>query len=397
MLPINITSSTFKDIQDLVENGTPESKFLDYKREAKVSGREESKDFLYDIASFANAEGGLIIYGVTERKDEQGHNTGTPEEIIGIEGNVDMLIQAMESLIQSCIEPSIPGLSINSLSDGIRNVLIIGIPKTFGIPHMVTYNKTNKFYRRGNSGKYLPNVLEINDMFLNNWQLYDRLEQFRETRIVEIHSNKYLTNISPEKSVLIHILPFSMFSSQIPLAKISKSQDLIDLLSVLGPYGPNLRPNFEGLLRFFMDANGEYSTYNQLFRNGAIELYSQHFHYLGNNNELVFYGTHFEGEVIRCVNNTIEFYKKIGISPPYVISMSIFGLMEYQMDSPSRFPYRTSPSFLKSDYRFPSLTILEVTDQIDNQLREIFDVLWQTAGLESSPNYRPDGKRVQKR
>jgi hypothetical protein len=369
---------------------------LDYKREAKISGREESKEFLYDIASFANAEGGLIIFGVSEAKDEEGHNTGLPDAIIGLQGNIDMIIQAMESLIQSCLEPSIPGLIIKSLSNGNKTVIFIAIPKTFGIPHMVTYNRTNKFYRRGNSGKYLPNVLEINDMFLNNWQIYDRIEQFRETRILEIHSRKYLTNISPENSVLVQILPFSMFNSQIPLAKISKSQELVDLLTVLGPYGPNLRPNFEGLFRFFLDGDGEYGTYNQLFRNGVIELYSQHFHSSGNNNELVFYGTHFENEVIRCLKSTLDFYEKVGISPPFVISISIFGLKDYHMDPPSRFIYRTGPGFLKSDYQFPSLSILEVPGQVDQILHDIFDVLWQTAGFESSPNYRPDGQRVHK-
>ena len=64
---------TEKDILQLIENEVPEGRDLDYKRDINLDDR---KEFLFDLTSFANTTGGIIIYGVEEKKDTNSKNTG---------------------------------------------------------------------------------------------------------------------------------------------------------------------------------------------------------------------------------------------------------------------------------------------------------------------------------
>lgn len=55
---------TEEDLRSLI--GLAEGPRLDFKRELRVETREEKKEFLRDLTSFANASGGLIVYGIAE-------------------------------------------------------------------------------------------------------------------------------------------------------------------------------------------------------------------------------------------------------------------------------------------------------------------------------------------
>jgi predicted HTH transcriptional regulator len=45
-----------------------ESRILDYKRECKLALEQDKSEFIYDVCSFYNSEGGCIIYGLEEEK-----------------------------------------------------------------------------------------------------------------------------------------------------------------------------------------------------------------------------------------------------------------------------------------------------------------------------------------
>ena len=164
LLPMNILNKKLKDItiddiERLVNNEIKETTSLDYKRDWHLSKDAEVKEFLYDITAFYNAEGGYLIYGIEEKKDDKGQNTGIPKSIVGIDiENEDKFIQKIEDIVRSNTEPSITNLAINIIPFSNKYILIIGIKKNLGFPSMVTFNNSNRFYRRRNSGKYLVDV-----------------------------------------------------------------------------------------------------------------------------------------------------------------------------------------------------------------------------------------------
>jgi predicted HTH transcriptional regulator len=53
------------DLQTLIETGVPEGIVIDYKREPYGGSEAEKKEFLKDLSSFANTNGGHLIIGMS--------------------------------------------------------------------------------------------------------------------------------------------------------------------------------------------------------------------------------------------------------------------------------------------------------------------------------------------
>ena len=81
-----ITECCEKDLQVLIDNPDyRENQYIDYKSdfsyfraEGKEVKEKEAFELRKDICSFANAEGGFLIYGISERK-------GIASSILGVE------------------------------------------------------------------------------------------------------------------------------------------------------------------------------------------------------------------------------------------------------------------------------------------------------------------------
>jgi predicted HTH transcriptional regulator len=61
----------------LVADGVAEAKHIEYKRDIPTDKKEDRLEFLRDAASFANAEGGLLLYGMAEE-------SGIPKDLPGV-------------------------------------------------------------------------------------------------------------------------------------------------------------------------------------------------------------------------------------------------------------------------------------------------------------------------
>ena len=63
-----ITEIELQDIENLISNQTPESKNLEYKGE--MQGNDEKNAINKVVCGFANADGGLFIYGLEEDENK---------------------------------------------------------------------------------------------------------------------------------------------------------------------------------------------------------------------------------------------------------------------------------------------------------------------------------------
>jgi len=66
MTPLN--NATEAGLIELIENQVSEDKSIDYKLNLSISNDEGKKEFLADVASFANTIGGHMIIGMAEDK-----------------------------------------------------------------------------------------------------------------------------------------------------------------------------------------------------------------------------------------------------------------------------------------------------------------------------------------
>ena len=137
----HVTKLQKHDIVRLAENKIREDSTLEYKRELHTDeGRDKGRqELLCDITAMYNADGGCIIYGIQEAKDSRGKNTGYPEKIVGTNvDNHDALILRLRDIIRSGTQPSISNIEILPLEIENVTVLVLGVPKGFGLPAMVT-------------------------------------------------------------------------------------------------------------------------------------------------------------------------------------------------------------------------------------------------------------------
>ncbi|MCK9376145.1 MAG: ATP-binding protein [Syntrophobacterales bacterium] len=141
----------YKKINSWVHTKTPESIFLDYKKELIFETQKQKIELGKDISSFANTKGGCLLYGIDE--DRQSIDSApVPKKEYGIEPINRQLID-IENILSSIISPPLPELRIRQISlehDINKIVYLIWHPKSWVAPHMVTGFKDNKYYKRGN-------------------------------------------------------------------------------------------------------------------------------------------------------------------------------------------------------------------------------------------------------
>lgn len=145
---------TEEDLIELVDLQIPESTHLDYKecRALTWTDNEGKKKVINsiskDVSSFANADGGTIVYGIIE-KDKS--NIPYPERIDVGYDQESTSIEWLENVIDSNIQPRIKGIKINPVKLRSTNpgkvAYVVSIPKAMKEPYQAM---DKRYYRRRN-------------------------------------------------------------------------------------------------------------------------------------------------------------------------------------------------------------------------------------------------------
>lgn len=154
------------DITDLLESKERESQFLDYKQNI-----DQLDDVISDVCSFANAQGGYIIVGISE-KGSDSVPEGYPEEIIGVE-DPNRLEERIREKIKDLINPQVLGFNTRQIKCNEKFLILIFIPNSIQKPYFVRNNKGGPFpIRVGRTKSY--------------WQMGD----IRNVVLAQHYSNK---------------------------------------------------------------------------------------------------------------------------------------------------------------------------------------------------------------
>lgn len=369
-------------INRLIENQVQENKSLDYKRDLNISKDKDKKEFLFDISAMYNTDGGSFVFGIEELKDENGQNTGKPNKITGIRiDNFDKLTQQIEDIVKNSSEPSINQLILNEIEIDDKNILVIGVPKGLGLPSMVTFNQTNKFYKRRNSGKFAVDVYELNQMFMQNQVLKEKANLFRTKRITSVLNQESLPNLQISNSFFIHIIPFGFLDYNITDFSKTEESQILNMRPVYAHSWDRMY-NIDGYASYTTTSDRQnISSYNQIFRNGVYEIYSSELFYENRNNKIGFDGPSMMEETVKSIKDALKVLNHLEVEPPFLISFSFHNVLGKVMNN-DRSHY--TREFKQNEIIFPLILVPNYEADIYSLLKPNFDILWQSFGFSKS-------------
>lgn len=200
------------DIQLLIDDPAfRESEYIDYKENFSFLEIEDKRikntkkvEFRNDVCSFANAEGGYLIYGV---KEEQ----GIVSEIIGItipKNDTDKFELDRRNDLQP-IFPRVPNIKFGFIPLKSGNyVVVMYIKHDSFAPYTQIENQVNyKFFKREGNEKVTMTYAEIRNMFNQSLSLEKELLSFRKERINHYNGQSERVEDINYKFLLFHIIP----------------------------------------------------------------------------------------------------------------------------------------------------------------------------------------------
>ena len=115
---------TLEDIYSLIENEVEENIHLDYKGAGALEKCDKKRtEITKDVSAFANSDGGIIVYGLSE----EGHK---PKDISPIDGSI-LTKEWLENVIMR-IQPRIENVKIFPIRNGSlsNSLYVVKIPKS---------------------------------------------------------------------------------------------------------------------------------------------------------------------------------------------------------------------------------------------------------------------------
>jgi len=392
MLPTNLNDLTPEHIQGLIDSEVAESLTLEYKQKLPSKQSEEKREFLYDVASMANAAGGDIVFGIAERPGENNAKTGIAEKLLGERwSNIQAEVIRLSSYVKDGIAPRLGGVELKPISCRDGDALVVRIPSSWNKPHLVTIGGVDRFYKRTGTTNNPMNVEEIRRAFLEQGELRETIARWRQHRVELIDLGPAPVVLASGVITLFHVIPSDAFTP----GAFTQSWRIPpnEKNSVYVPDG-NLdqRYNADGFLCHGSRKNdGPVNGYTQLFRSGIVEYgFSHHYQPIASENAMIL-GRVLEREMVYCYQDANGRLRREGRTGAVYIGFSlmrIFGKSFYNSPIAAAWQdrkYEIRQSAFSSPEVYVDLSEPAENAPFAKTLRPLVDTLWQVGGREQTP------------
>lgn len=376
-------------LETLRADAVREGRQLEYKETLPGNSDEDKREFLSDVTSFANAAGGDLIFGVRERRDDEGKPTGEIDSIVGLPGlNVDAQRLRLEAMIHEGVDPRMLPVSFHEIRrDRSPPCFLLRVPRSSAGLHMVTYKNLSRFYARNSAGKYQLDVHEIRAGFVAAETAFERLRRFRMERIPRVLALEAPAPIAAGPKLILHGLPVNVLDEVWARALTMQEDKIAFAIAPIGGHPSTWRFNLDGFVVHTLREDLSRQCYTQLFRDGGLEVMS--------GGEIVkddrrggFYAWGMEGQVIAGLARYQKFWQEVGVTPPLLIGLTLTGVKDWKV-------LRTPYGFHDLDAAFdrdivapPEIILSDLATSADVLLHPPFDFVWNGGGWPGSPNYR---------
>ena len=370
-------------LQFVCDDLTSETLTLEFKRE--LPSKEGKLEFLKDVAAFANAEGGDLIYGIEEK-------SGTALRIHPIEvSSTDAEQRRVGQYLDGGVEPRITGIRFKEVSVKGGFVLMLRIPRSYDGPHRVIHNNDDgKFFLR--SGTHISNMSydQLKTAFDRTATLAERAKAFRRERLDAIHLGKTPSQVIPGPLCAVHIIPLVSLTGRQLIDVASLYRDSANrCLMAFDKWNHNkCTLNLDGIVNHC--ASGNFG-YNQIYRTGCTESVFA----AGSENTIL--AKNITEHIRMVIDKNLKFLKQSGISGPAIVGVAVLNIKSHKffINQLSNFIQdQISPLMADRDSLILPEVWLESLDtmtDIDEVVRPLMDILWQSFGVERCLQYNNTG------
>ncbi|HSU31317.1 MAG TPA: ATP-binding protein [Bryobacteraceae bacterium] len=384
MIPKLLSDIVEADIQALRDGGVQEGQTLEFKRELPGTRDEDKREFLADASSFANTDGGDIIYGVAE---EQGVIT----DIVGASSpDFDAEILRLESLIRDGISPRM-GITSRIVPCAAGKLLVLRIEKSWIRPHRVIFRGHDKFYGRTSAGKFALDVSQLRTAFLHSATLSEQISTFRVDRIIDIANDRAPVALVKAPTVVLHLVPLNALSEQpeFDVAELYRNPSLHQPLSASGW---SQRMTFDGiLLHTPVDGEGKVSSYTQFYRNGILEAVATSLLETRQvPGQRLIPHVVFESSALIYLQRCLQSLERLGVRPPVSVMLTILNVRGLRM-AMGAFSDDGGNEIREETLILPGALAPNFSASPSSILRPMFDRMWNACGLLRSSNFDEAG------
>lgn len=386
MIPKPVETIEAADILALIDNQDEENRKLDFKRDLPGNTDENKRELRADVTSFANSAGGDLIFGVDEVD-------GVATDVPGLPGiNADAEICRIEQIIQSNIEPRVPGFESRAIDIPDKGpVIVVRVPKSWRGPHMVKINDAYRMYGRNSKGKYIFDATEFRSAFALSEQLSERIRRWRDDRLANVIGGETPVPLMDGARLIIHLVPLSSFADNVEMS----AGDLVKHYLAFCPPGSRSfshRVNIDGVITF-SGPRGETtlkSAYCQLFRGGRVEAVSTEIVNVHNDRRSVA-SVWYEQIMMESIDSYLGGLNKLTVPTPILILVAISGAKGAWFAVNQRLMGMGDSMIDRDMLILPDVLVESFGTEIQKLLRPIFDAVWNSAGWEQSLNYDEQG------
>ncbi|ODA28058.1 AlbA family DNA-binding domain-containing protein [Planctopirus hydrillae] len=379
----DLSKVTEADLQSLVNDSTPESQTLDFKKEFYALDKgprkeEQIFELLKDVAAMANSEGGDIIFGIGEIE------SGKAGELTGIapidEDNLERQVNALLRRIDPPLSIKIKRIPLSTSLDAV----VLRVFRSVKAPHRIEYPDGKcSIPKRVGTQTLQMRTFELRECIRESDMAAKAIQNFVYRRVSGMTDGSELPGVGGNPTLHIHVVPEDAFGTP----NTFSHRELLDVFryKTLPHIGDgNWILNVDGIQ---LGDRGHWQGERvQIYRNGIIEL--SHGNLLqadGNGTERVH--PLFFTESLLAVASAVEKMRQLDYRARLWMYFSLANVDGQELwDFRTRFRGGLPMQFDRKYIMFPEL---DVTDLSQKSLLPVAKALvaniWASVGSSSPP------------
>lgn len=380
----------------------PERKRREYKRDLPGKGQDR-KEFVADITSLANSDGGDIFFGI-----EEDPKTHLPNAVSGVSSvDAENQITILENVLRESVRPRLPYVQMERVNlDATNCVLVIRVGKSHLSPHQNMLN--HRFFARNTNGKYTLEVSELTDIITRRDSLPERIRRFRRERVdlIRYTPAEMPVPVETESKLVVHFIPEETFGRydviDVGLLSDRAFRNQIRAIPVSETSGVSYRPNIDGFVYMHGRPDTALPWYAQVFYDGCVEVVSGTAFDKKSTSEPIFHPGWVERDLFRAFVFVREVYAALNTPGRVSILTTALGVRDRTISTGGVPNFQNLkltltghlPTIGRDPAYFNALSVESMNEDEKHALWPLITQLWRASGLESAGSYNNEGVYV---